>query len=75
MENNSNNNMHKKPLRRNSERFLFYLVSSPEISIHKKSIVMEEHLETQYVKRTQRDYNLSLKLQIVKEIEAGKSGI
>ncbi|WP_374726294.1 transposase, partial [Chryseobacterium rhizosphaerae] len=49
--------------------------SSPEISIHKKSIVMEEHLETQYVKRTQRDYNLSLKLQIVKEIEAGKSGI
>ncbi|WP_228459236.1 hypothetical protein [Chryseobacterium carnipullorum] len=36
---------------------------------------MEEHLETQYVKRTQRDYNLSLKLQIVREIEAGKSGI
>ncbi|MGC5747006.1 transposase [Chryseobacterium sp. NFX27] len=36
---------------------------------------MEEHLETAYIKRTQRDYNLSLKLQIVREIEAGKSGI
>jgi len=36
---------------------------------------MEEHLETAYIKRTQRDYNLSLKLQIVREIEAGKSEI
>lgn len=36
---------------------------------------MKEQLETLYVKRTQKDYNLSLKLQIVKEIEAGRLGI
>ncbi|MCQ9635021.1 hypothetical protein MP477_08660 [Chryseobacterium sp. WG23] len=36
---------------------------------------MEEYLETRYVKRTQKDYSLSLKLQIVREIETGKSGI
>lgn len=33
---------------------------------------MKEHQETLYVKRTQRDYSLSLKLQIVKEIENGE---
>ena len=33
---------------------------------------MKEHLETLYVKRTQKDYNLSLKLQIVEEIESGQ---
>jgi transposase-like protein len=33
---------------------------------------MKEHLETLYVKRTQKDYSLSLKLQIVKEIENGE---
>ena len=33
---------------------------------------MEEHLRTLYVKRTQKDYSLSLKLQIVKEIEKGE---
>jgi transposase-like protein len=36
---------------------------------------MKEQLETLYVKRTQKDYSLSLKLQIVKEIESGKFGI
>ncbi|MBW3521742.1 IS630 transposase-related protein, partial [Chryseobacterium sp. NKUCC03_KSP] len=36
---------------------------------------MKEPLKTLYVKRTQKDYSLSLKLQIVKEIEAGKLGI
>lgn len=33
---------------------------------------MEELSQSAYVKRTQKDYSLSLKLQIVKEIEAGK---
>ena len=36
---------------------------------------MEELSECAYVKRTQKDYSLSLKFQIVKEIEAGKLGI
>jgi len=36
---------------------------------------MEKPLETLYVKRTQKDYSLSLKLQIVKEIEFGNLGI
>lgn len=36
---------------------------------------MKEPLKTLYVKRTQKDYSLSLKLQIVREIEAGKLGI
>ena len=31
---------------------------------------MEEH--TNYVKRSQRDYSMSLKLQIVSEIERGR---
>ena len=33
---------------------------------------MKELSQSAYVKRTQKDYSLSLKLQIVKEIEAGK---
>ncbi len=36
---------------------------------------MKEPLETHYVRRTQKDYSLSLKLQLVKEIESGKLGI
>ncbi|WP_228372470.1 hypothetical protein [Chryseobacterium daeguense] len=36
---------------------------------------MKDPLEVLYVKRTQKDYSLSLKLQIVKEIEAGKLGM
>lgn len=43
-------------------------MSRPEITIH-KTIVMEE--KTNYVKRSQRDYSMSLKLQIVSEIEKG----
>ena len=46
------------------------IVSRPEITIHKKTVVMEEH--SNYVKRTQRDYSMSLKLQIVQEIERGE---
>jgi transposase-like protein len=33
---------------------------------------MEKHEETRYVKRTQKDYSMSFKLQIVKEIEQGQ---
>jgi len=36
---------------------------------------MKEQLQTLYVKRTQKDYSLSFKLQIVKEIETGRLGI
>ena len=36
---------------------------------------MEELSQIAYIKRTQKDYSLSLKLQIVKEIESGKLGI
>ncbi|WP_366182920.1 hypothetical protein [Flavobacterium ovatum] len=32
---------------------------------------MEKHEETRYVKRTQKDYSMSFKLQIVQEIERG----
>jgi transposase-like protein len=33
---------------------------------------MEQHEETRYVKRTQKDYSMSFKLQIVQEIERGE---
>jgi transposase-like protein len=33
---------------------------------------MEKHEERRYVKRTQKDYTMSFKLQIVQEIERGK---
>ena len=36
---------------------------------------MKEEQERLYIKRTQKDYSLSLKLQIVKDIEEGKLGI
>ena len=36
---------------------------------------MQEQQEMLYIKRTQKDYSLSLKLQIVKDIEEGKLGI
>jgi transposase-like protein len=48
-------------------------MSRPEIAIHKKSIVMED--QSNYVKRTQKDYTLSLKIQIVKEIESGELSV
>ncbi|SDW91387.1 hypothetical protein SAMN05444338_105228, partial [Flavobacterium degerlachei] len=33
---------------------------------------MEKHEEIRYVKRTQKDYSMSFKLQIVQEIERGE---
>lgn len=36
---------------------------------------MEKDQELRYVKRTQKDYSMSLKLQIVQEIEQGKTSI
>jgi transposase len=33
---------------------------------------MEKHEETRYVKRTQKDYSMSFKLQLVQEIELGQ---
>lgn len=45
-------------------------LSRPEITIHKKRIVMKE--ETNYVKRTQRDYTLTFKLNVVREVESGE---
>lgn len=33
---------------------------------------MDKELETSYVKRTQKDYSLSFKLQVVKEVESGQ---
>ena len=47
---------------------LKYMVSRPEIALHKKTSVMN----ATYLKRTQKDYPLSLKLQIVRSIEFGK---
>lgn len=44
-------------------------MSCPKIAIQ-KGIVMEEHFN--YVKRSQRDYSMSLKLQIIGEIERGE---
>ena len=36
---------------------------------------MEKHEEKRYVKRTQKDYTMSFKLQIVQEIEQGRISI
>jgi transposase len=47
-------------------------LSCPEIAIHKKSIEMENPEKMGYVKRTQKDYSMSFKLQVVQEIELGE---
>lgn len=47
------------------------LMSCPEIALHKKN-VMKGREENLYVKRTQKDYSISLKLSVVKEIENGE---
>lgn len=49
---------------------VFYnmILSRPEISIQKKPIDMKE---TSYVKRSQKDYRLKFKLQVVSEVEEG----
>jgi len=36
---------------------------------------MKEHKEAEYVKRTQKDYSMSFKLQVIREIERGELGI
>jgi len=51
---------------------LFSILSRPEIALHKKRSVMEKSEKVVYAKRTQKDYSLSLKLQIVTEIEQGQ---
>ena len=45
-------------------------MSSPEIALHKKN-VMKEKEKTNYVKRSQKDYSMTFKLQVVQEIESG----
>jgi transposase len=46
-------------------------LSGPEIAIPKK-IVMKKELEFNYKKRSQKDYTLSFKHQVVLEIEQGE---
>ena len=36
---------------------------------------MKEKFQTEYVKRTQKDYSMSYKLQVVNEVERGELGI
>lgn len=36
---------------------------------------MEEKFHTEYVRRTQKDYSMSFKLQVVNEVERGELGI
>lgn len=48
------------------------ILSRPEIALHKKSNVMENKQESLYLKRSQRDYSMSFKLQVVQEIERGE---
>jgi transposase-like protein len=36
---------------------------------------MKESIENKYVKRTQKDYSMSFKLQVVQELERGELGI
>ena len=45
-------------------------MSRPEIALHKKSNVMKSK-DYQYAKRTQKDYSLSFKVAVVKEVESG----
>lgn len=46
-------------------------MSCPEIALHKQRDVMEEK-DYQYVKRSQKDYSMSFKMQVVSEIERGE---
>jgi len=36
---------------------------------------MKEETDYQHVKRTQRDYSYAFKLQVVREVESGETGI
>ena len=51
--------------------FFMCNMSRPEISLHKISNVMKDK-ENQYVRRSQKDYNMSFKLSVVSEIERGE---
>ncbi len=55
--------------------FLFWSVSCPNIALHKRSNVMEDKIKGLYTRRTQKDYTLSFKLQVVREVESGSIGI
>ena len=46
-------------------------MSSPEIALHKNNVMKEEEKNV-YQKRTQKDYSMSFKLQIVQSIERGE---
>ena len=48
------------------------MMSRPEIGLHKKSKLMENVENQGYKKRTQKDYTMSFKLQVVQEIESGE---
>lgn len=48
-------------------------MSRPNIALHKKSNFMES-FHNQYVKRSQKDYSVSFKLAVVKEVESGSIG-
>lgn len=49
-------------------------MSSPEIALHKIN-VMKEKGENVYEKRSQKDYSMSFKLQVVQEIERGELSV
>ena len=48
-------------------------MSSPEIALQKKDVMKEK--EKGYVKRTQKDYSMSFKLSVVKEVESTDIGL
>lgn len=48
-------------------------MSSPEIALQKKDVMKED--EKVYVKRTQKDYSMSFKLSVVKEVETTDIGL
>jgi hypothetical protein len=46
-------------------------MSSPKIAIHNFFIIMGKVEKTAYIKRSQKDYSMSFKLEAVKEVESG----
>lgn len=50
-------------------------LSRPEIALHKKRNTMEERMKSLYIRRTQKDYPMSFKLSVVREVERGVIGI
>ncbi|PWS29618.1 hypothetical protein DF947_22085, partial [Pedobacter paludis] len=60
-------NVNKKAIPISENRLFFFWLSSPEIAIQKR-IVMRSIIKSGYQKRTQKDYSLSFKHQIVFEI-------